>query len=557
MNKKSCDLILLAAAFLLISGAVAALNPGAVWITDNGNKYIMMRNFLQGNGLHIPHPAEELFPTGGFHFIRTSQGISSFYPEYLSFFTAPFYMIFGERGALVFPIAATLLLLFMVRRYWNIPPPLLLLSTPLFFYSLLLWEMTPSVFMVTAAILLAGKKSYFYAGGILGLSLLMREEAYFACAAMVAAMLLCGNWKAAFKFGAGFLIPALVIWLYQWGVHGHFLGNHGKYYYLNNNAGFSLLSQLNRTFFNYYHHLFRFDGWANPKVNVLIWSVLLPIAAGAAPGFKKWRKFKYAACGIYLAAAAILAAGIWSHKNTVYAASALTGLLTATPIILGFLVNWHGFLRCRKFRMLTVFLLLYILGVPPLMTASDIGLVWGARHFLVLLPLLFFMSFSGFRFMGILKWESGAVHASQSIPAAALAVSVFIQIFGLSALFRVSEDSYAIESRLLASTPEVIVTDVFYIPEQFPRLFFNKTVIQILERKDFKLLKKYLRTNHKKEEFLLVLSPGFRRINNDLLREMLTEFPLASPPEQLTGKGGFPELFAGVCRVKNNRKAFH
>lgn len=70
MNKKSCDLILLAAAFLLISGAAAALKLGAVC---------------------------------------------------LNFFTAPFCLIPGERVVPVFLITATLLLLFMVRRYWNIP----------------------------------------------------------------------------------------------------------------------------------------------------------------------------------------------------------------------------------------------------------------------------------------------------------------------------------------------------------------------------------------------------------------------------------------------------
>ena len=34
------------AAFLLLPGCAFVLKPGAVWITDNGNKYIMMRNSL-------------------------------------------------------------------------------------------------------------------------------------------------------------------------------------------------------------------------------------------------------------------------------------------------------------------------------------------------------------------------------------------------------------------------------------------------------------------------------------------------------------------------------
>ena len=99
--------------FLFLAGAVAALKPGAVWITDNGNKYMMMRNIAAGNGLQISHPVPALFPTGGFHFIKEKGTVHSFYPEFLSAFTVPFYKLFGERGILFFPLCATLLLLFL------------------------------------------------------------------------------------------------------------------------------------------------------------------------------------------------------------------------------------------------------------------------------------------------------------------------------------------------------------------------------------------------------------------------------------------------------------
>lgn len=508
----------------------------------------MMRNFANGSGLRISHPEEKLFPTGGFHFIRTSEGVFSFYPEYLSLITAPFYKISGERGTLFFPLCATLLLLFMAWRYWHVPPLLLLLTTPLFFYSLLLWEMTASICMVTAALLLVQKKYCFSAGAVLGCSLLMREEAYFVCAALGAALLLSGRWKEMLRLGAGFLIPALGIWLYQWCVHGHFLGNHGKYYYLNNNAGFSIFTQLKTAFFNYYHHLLRFDGWGSSKLGYLVWFVLFPVIAGAAPGFKKWRALKYAACAVYLTAATLLSAGIWFQKNTIYSASMLTGILTATPVILGFLVSWHGFLRCRKFRTEALFILVYLLCVPPLMTASDIGLVWGARHFLVLLPLLVYLSFQGFRFLGVPRFRLEKISRFHLIPLWAAALSIFIQSFGLFALYRVSGDSYAIEQKILSSPEKVIVTDVFYIPEQMPRLFFEKKVLQVITKEDLEHLGNALRSG-KHKGFLLLLSPRFRRMNDAVLKELLTRFPLTAAPAKLTGKGGFPDLFAGKCRA--------
>ena len=539
------------AAFLLLLGCAFVLKPGAVWITDNGNKYIMIRNFAKGEGTVIKHVFPELFPTGGFHFIKVPGGAVSFYPEYLSFITVPFYKLFGERGTLFFPLLATLLLLFMAWYFWHIPPPLLLLSTPLFFYSLLLWEMTPSVCLCLGALLLAEKRRFLLSGTLLGISLIMREEAYFLGGAMGAALLCCGKWQEALKFGAGFLGAALPLWGFQWSVHGHFLGNHGKYYYLNNNAGFSLFTQLKAFFFNCYHHLFRFDGWANSHFNYLVWSTLLPLAAGAAPAFKKWLTFKYTALIIYLGAMCLLIPGVWFQSNTIYAASCLTGLLTATPLTAGFLVNWNGFLHCRRFKLPALGVIFYIVGVPPLMTASDVGLVWGARHFLIILPLLFWLSFRGFRLMGIPKFK-GCFNAKQLLPCGAVLLSVTIQLYGIFALFRVSGESHAIEQRLLGASEKIIVTDVFYLPEQMPRLFFEKDVVQVISKEDITLLRQFLK-EHKAARFTLLLSPRFRRMDDAVLKKLLTAFPLLSQPERLTGKGGFPDLFRGTCAVPTSK----
>jgi hypothetical protein len=47
---------------------------------------------------------------------------------------------------------------------------------------------------------------------------------------------------------------------------------------------------------------------------------------------------------------------------------------------------------------------------------------------------------------------------------------------------------------------------------------------------------------------LLVLSPRFRRMDDAVLKEVLTVCPLTAPPEKLTGKGAFPDLFAGTLQ---------
>ena len=544
--------------FLFLAGAVAALKPGAVWITDNGNKYMMMRNIAAGNGLQISHPVPALFPTGGFHFIKEKETVHSFYPEFLSAFTVPFYKLFGERGILFFPLCATLLLLFLAWRHWHIPPPLLLLSTPLCFYSLLLWEMTPSVFLVTAALLLVLRERFFAAGALLGISLLMREEAYFVCAALGAALLFSRKWDALLKFSAGFLLPASLVWIYQYTAHGHILGKHGKYYYLNNNGSFSLVTQLKAAYFNYFHHLLRFDGWGNSPWNALCFSILPVIAAGAAPGFRKWHTFKLCAAGLYLGAVAILALGLCFQKNIIYASSLLTGFLTATPVMLGFFLNWRSFLRWRRMRLLTLFALFYILGVPPLMTASDVGLIWGARHFMVLMVLCVFLSYCGFRLMGIRKFRKNVFNAKQLIPASAAVLSIAIQLYGLYALYTVSTGTHTLEERLLARPEKVIVTDIFYLPELMPRLFFEKTLLQVITPKDLKELENYFKSQKElslssgaksDKSFLLLLSPDpqFRRMSDGVLKSLLMRHPLTAPPGRMTAPAKFPDIFAATA----------
>ena len=76
----SCRTVLYCStAVFLLLGALFCLKPGAVWITDNGNKYIMMRHFALGGGKIIPHAVPELFPTGGFHFIKVPKAMRFVY----------------------------------------------------------------------------------------------------------------------------------------------------------------------------------------------------------------------------------------------------------------------------------------------------------------------------------------------------------------------------------------------------------------------------------------------------------------------------------------------
>ena len=57
-------LLLFVAGSIFISGKLLPELP--LFITDNGNKYIIMRNFAQEASLPVRHPEPALFPRGGF-----------------------------------------------------------------------------------------------------------------------------------------------------------------------------------------------------------------------------------------------------------------------------------------------------------------------------------------------------------------------------------------------------------------------------------------------------------------------------------------------------------
>ena len=183
------------AAIVLLAAMPALLLPaGAGWITDNGNKYIIMRSLAEGGTTAIANPAAGIdpegrfFPDGGFHFRRFHGEMRSIYPEYFPALTLPWYRLFGERGVLVLPAlgAMAAALLFGLWRRRMAAGLLLLAGTPLLFYGGTFWEMAPSVLFALTAVMLAVRRRLFLAGLVLGAGLILREEMYFLAAAMAA-----------------------------------------------------------------------------------------------------------------------------------------------------------------------------------------------------------------------------------------------------------------------------------------------------------------------------------------------------------------------------------
>ena len=518
------------------------------WITDNGNKYIVMRNFCAYGTTAIKHPAPEFFPDGNFHFVRHRGEIRSFYPEYYPVLASYPFRIFGERGVMLLSMlgsaaAAGVLALALKKSF---PAAgLLVFATPLLFFSFLLWEMSLSICFAAAAWLLLLDRKNFFAGALLGASLLLREEAYFLVFAFAAALFSDRDVKSAVKTGAGFLSVALWIWGYQYFAFGHIFGLHGGTYYLNNlpDAANPLLRQLQMIPWNYWHHLLRFAPFPSPWLN---WCCLAPILGAVAAGAltdRKWDDLKRKVAIAALAGwgALVLAAiATCRDDNIAFRAAGITGLIATNPLFLTFYLNWRRMWshRSRAIRLRARSALIYILLVPPLLTVNDIGLIYGARHFMAIMPILLFLSWRG----------PGRRAAPRLIPAI---LSLLLQGASLFMLIAVSAEAAEMQSVVRSAyNADVIVTDAFFLPEQTPQLFFDATMLKLDDGNVNKLIA-YLR-QQRIPEFTLVLSNRYRNISDAGVMKLLEAAPPVAEPTRFNRKpgSGFMDLYILRCRLK-------
>lgn len=253
-----------AVAGLLLLLQAALLPAGAVWVTDNGNKFIILENLLRNGSAAIAYPAAEIdpgrrfFPDGNFHFQRHCGRIVSIYPEFFSALALPGYRLFGAVGLWLLPVGGTLGGPCAVSRaaaeIWagletrGGTGRLLLCGSPLLFYSGTFWEMTAATAFPLAALLAARRRRLLAAGLLLGLGLWLREEFYLiALAAGIAALFFYPKeWRRCVPFGAGFLLAAIPLWIYNLVNYGHILGLHGALYYTHNAEGVPTLAEPDR-----------------------------------------------------------------------------------------------------------------------------------------------------------------------------------------------------------------------------------------------------------------------------------------------------------------------
>ena len=504
--KENPVLSALLASAVILAAAAAYLPSYPVWITDVGNKYIIMRNFAETGKLEIRHHVPGTFPTGGFHFQKTEKGYRSFYPEQFPVLNSYLYRAGGNRAAVLLSLACGVLLAGAVAyKFRSFAVAMLsLFATPCFFYSLMLWEMIPAVLCGFCGIMLLREKKALAGGAVLGLGLFFREELYFLGAAAGLTLLFQKEWKALLRLSAGFLCGMLPVWLLQYFLTGHILGLHGATYYLNNRTGFDLKDEIFGVFWNFYQHLLRFDS-ESPIILPVVFLLLLAWVKGE----KKSHVLKnfFFVCG-----GALFLYGAYnflSKENFCYRACMSAGFISTLPLGWLFWGNLKQLLFSRKERFLTGVVLAYTVLVPPLLTRHDVGLFWGARHFLFIMPWVIYLAFRAVRHQP---------HA-KVVLAGLAGVSLVWQLCGFAALSKVSEESAQLTRSVLANSKKVVASDIFFLPEQTPELFFERDFCEVTNLRQLDALLAEL-ARRGESEFVFITSPKWSRLDQETRKRL-------------------------------------
>ena len=522
----------------------------AFWITDGGNKFMVMQEFLRSGSVTLTVPASDraFFPTGEFHFLPWGEGgFRSVFPVFFPVMCSWLFRWFGDVGLYlpsVFGTAAIGWILWhrsMREKEANgcwllLGIAMAVFATPLAFYSWTFWEMALSVTVATVALVLAMDGRSSGAGVVLGAMLWIRPEGYFLAAALGTALWVReGKVRSAFFLWGTFALTALPLWIWQYWDSGHWLGLHGALYHQHNAVDDeSLWRRIGEQLGNYPYYWFSFRGISDSYGAWLQTGLTGVIAAAAAAGigfgfFRQGRRLKLAIGSTAAVLWAIAGWRLWEEPEPVLSSIFTVGLWSSQPFLLLILLNLRPLWRSRRgmIGLSTVVLIVYAVLVPPLLTSRDLGIIWGPRHFLLLLP--------------VTVWP--ALYAAQRMRAAGLMVvllvlSVGIQVCGWRALRMMKENSMRLSTFLQEETGPVVVSDVYFLPMQTPRLFAEKRWLYVSDDHAMAELLRQLRRESCREFSMVVsVSDQYRRVSNPALRKLLEDAEIVRAPVTLSLPG--------------------
>ena len=504
-DRHAVMLLLFGAAMLI--ALTMSLPTGVFWITDCAARYLTTVNLVDKGfvDFSIDYPGRDLDPRflakpiWDYLSVIVDGRMYSYYPPLYPLLCAPFYAIFGFAGLYILPLVGALLTVWFAMktgRLLGLSPwarflsgLALLFCTPCFFYQFLNWEHCLANAAVMAALYLAIRRkgtypdiALFAAGVILGLAVGLREEFLFIVIALVATLLLersRRNRRLLF-LPAGALGGLAPIWVFQYAAVGSPFGRHVSGNLSNSNLVTRMVSgDLLEDRFRVAWDLIGytpdtpFGSLHAGQVIGLILVALASLLLGLSIAYLRRTKPRVLTVALVAASLSVLTLLHFLFTEVVF----LTwfrgdGLLMHGALLIPGLASFTsrrpypeiGKARILR-RVILIFIVLFCLTAPPLVAT---GFHWGPRFFL---PLFAPATLLTFRFFDQ-ESKSGILVACLVLILLAGAATQF-HAFGV--LKRKLESSARI-SAFIASRPEtVVITDIWWFPQDMAYRFYEKT----------------------------------------------------------------------------------
>ncbi len=565
---------------------------GSFWITDCGNKFILVQNMNRTGSINIAYPSADIdpdgrfFPKADFHFQRVGDKFQSFYPPYYPWLGLQAWRLAGTAGLSLLSMLSMLVVIWLstviadrmgIKDQWRITVPVLAFCTPFFFYSQVFWEHGFSIIFSSLAFILLLKwgpgnsredqetlqgRGYLFmalAGILMGISCIFREESYlFFGAAGLAMLLMRVPVRRLAVYGASWAVALTPAWLWQYSTYGNIMGIHAVGYrsLAQYSVADTLFDKVMLKISNFYVFLLEFGATAPPPSKWFI-AAALPAAILILLGIytsNKRRSFRISRSVLAIICALIsLIMVVLLYRNDAPVINTLftKGVIAGSPFLLLIFCYgremWGENIRL-KFALITsaIFAVVTCLALNQ----GVLGVIWGARHFLVLFPVL--VPLAVWAFNRFVVDASGRLIKINAIGAAGLLLaSLLIQGHAVRTLYIKKNASSKVIETLALTKPQIIVSDVHWLAEDCAPLYFKKHFMQIRNDRDLIDLVALLKRNGIKQ-FTLALSarPQFRRLTNYGLKQFMNRVDIVGQQVVKSPGAKFMDLIISECRIR-------
>jgi hypothetical protein len=492
-----CSLALVASVYLLTLGGMAR---SEFWIGDNAVKFLQVEALLASDhsDFSLPWPGRELDPDYRYNplpapFSRVQHGklYPTFPPAFAAVSTLP-YRWFGAAGLYLLPLLCSVLMLGGVAALAGETAPgtairhaavlIAGLCTPVWFYAVEFWEHALALCGAIWAtwfcwrFLSRGRgRDLASAGLLLAVATWFREESLLLAAVVMLFVLLempRGKPRALALFAAslaGGLVPLLIF--QQWAL-GRALGIHVQ------NVLPSISSHLASRVDVFYRSFLA----AGPRVGLSL------LVSGPFLLCFLWRPRLSPAAfrvALPLAGLAVAAAAVVTRYSAASLPGRIAQLMSSNSLFPAAPVLALALMRCREsseevpscryldwlHKIALGFALLFAMTAPEI---SSTGIHWGNRHLLVLYPLLAVLAAANLR-----AWlRSGAMGGSWLAAPLVLAVAISFaaQVDSIQLMRTKKEFSVQLRRELARHPERVIVTDVWWAPQELFSTFYDRPI---------------------------------------------------------------------------------